>query len=89
LVSIVKNSLNGDAATTDPAVRRTLYAVAQELDEQSAHWDKRINDVARQIDANTATLSEEVGSVRRLLISLTGTVIAGIIVAIVSLATRF
>lgn len=81
--------MNGDTDSVSPAVRRTLYAMANELDEQQEQWDRRILDVDAHIDHSTAVLEREVLSVRRLLITLTSTVIAGIIVGVVNIVATF
>lgn len=86
---IVKNSLNGDSETVTPAVRRTLYAMANEIDEQSAEWDARVADVTSHIDQATTRLEKDVMSVRRLLVTLTGTVVTGIIIGVVNVIVQF
>lgn len=81
---IVRNALNGDADKVDPAVRRTLYAIANEHDEQALEWDKRVDQLTTHIDSATVALERDVSGVRRLLVTLTGTVITGIIVGVVN-----
>lgn len=88
LALIVKNSLNGEADQVAVPVRRTFYAMANELDEQSGQWDDRLAELSAKIDHAVAELSEEVDSVRRLLIGLTSTVIVGVIVGIVNVLLR-
>lgn len=89
LTLIVKNALNGDSETVDPAVRRTLYAIANEHDEQALDWDIRIGQVTQHIDDSTIRLEKDVGSVRKLLVTLTGTVVVGIIVGVVNVLLQF
>lgn len=86
LVTVVKNALNGDIDTVDVAIRRTLFAIANELDEQSDQWDARLLMLSTEIAGGVSSVREEVRSVRRLLVGLTSTVIAGIIVGIVNVA---
>jgi hypothetical protein len=85
LTLIVRNALNGDADTVDPAVRRTLYAIANEHDEQALEWDNRVAQLTAHIDEQTAKLEKDVAAVRRLLMTLTGTVVTGIIVGVVNI----
>lgn len=89
LTLIVRNALNGDADTVDPAVRRTLYAIANEHDEQALEWDKRVENLTSHIDQATITLERDVASVRKLLVTLTGTVVTGIIVGVVNVLIQF
>lgn len=86
---IVRNALNGDAEKVDPAVRRTLYAIANEHDEQATEWDTRVASLTSHIDAATVRLESDVSSVRKLLVTLTGTVITGIIVGVVNVIVQF
>ena len=81
---IVRNALNGDADTVDPAVRRTLYAIANEHDEQALEWDQRVDQLTSHFDSATLSLEGDVRGVRRLLVTLTGTVVTGIIVGVVN-----
>jgi len=64
MTQIVKVALNGDADQVDKAVRRTLYAVANEYDEQSEAF------------------LNEVRSVKKLLLTLTGSVVTGIVLVV-------
>ena len=88
LTLIVKNALNGDHEKVDPAVRRTLYAIANEHDEQALEWDGRIAEVTQHIDQATLRLEKDVSSVRKLLVTLTGTVITGIVVGVVNVLVQ-
>ena len=81
---VVKNALNGDTNEVDPAVRRTLYAIANEMDEQADQWDERIDMLSHKIDDAVVEFKSDVKSVRRLLIGLTSTVIGGIVIGIVN-----
>jgi len=64
MTQIVKVALNGDADQVDKAVRRTLYAVANEYDEQSQAF------------------LDEVRGVKKLLLTLTGSVVTGILLIV-------
>ena len=61
---IVEVALNGDAPEVDPAVRRTLYSMANEFDD------------------TVGDFRSEVKGIRKLLITLVGTVVTGILIAI-------
>jgi len=89
LTLIVRNALNGDSDTVDPAVRRTLYAIANEHDEQALEWDARVSELMSHIDQATITLERDVSSVRKLLVTLTGTVVTGIVVGVVNVLIQF
>lgn len=93
LTRIVEVALNGDAMDVDPAVRRALYALTNELDEQSVDWDRRINGLSNKIDNGFVELGQElrkevaseVRSTRRLLITLTGTFVTTIAVGLANI----
>lgn len=70
MTQIVKVALNGDADQVDKAVRRTLYAVAAEYDEQSE------------------TFLNEVRGVKKLLLTLTGSVVTGILLIVAQILLR-
>jgi len=89
LTLIVRNALNGDADKVDPAVRRALYAIANEHDEQALEWDVRVATVNQHIDNTGLRLERDVASVRKLLVTLTGTVVCGIIVGVVNVLIQF
>ena len=89
LALIVRNALNGDAEKVDPAVRRTLYAIANEHDEQALEWDERVNVVTTHIDNAVIALERDVAAVRKLLVTLTGTVVTGIVVGVVNVLIQF
>lgn len=93
---VVKNALNGDIERVDPAVRRALIAMATEADEQAVNWDTRINGLAEDIKGAVEEVKVEVVGVksevkgdvqglRRMLVGLTTSVIAGIIIGIVNI----
>jgi hypothetical protein len=89
LALVVRNALNGDSDEVPSAVRRTVYAMANELDEQSEQWDDKLEAMSQKIDSVVTDLRSDVTSVRRLLIGLTSTVIAGIVVGIVNVLLTF
>lgn len=82
LALIVKNSLNGDVEQVPNAVKRTFYALANELDEQAEDWDARIADLRGHLDERCDQLSGEVKGIRRVLILGTSAIITGIVVGI-------
>lgn len=61
---LIEVALNGDAPDVDPAVRRTLYSMANEFDD------------------TVGDFRAEVKGIRKLLLTLVGTVVTGIVVAI-------
>ena len=85
IVALVRTAVNGDEDRIEPAVRRTLYAMAGELDEQAQIADKRLNDLALNIEHAISDVRDEVRGVKRLLVTLTSAVIAGIIVGIANI----
>lgn len=84
LSQVVVTSLNGDIEEVDPAVRRTLVAIASEIDEQADGWELLIHSLDTKIDTAVDAFKDEVKSVRRLLVGLTSTVIGGVIVGILN-----
>jgi hypothetical protein len=82
LALIVKNSLNGDIEEVSNAVRRTFYALANEMDEQAEDWDVRIADMRSHLDERCDQISSEVRGIRRVLILGTSAIITGIVVGI-------
>ena len=78
MLRVVEVALNGDAQNVDPAVRRTLYALANEHDDRDAEIEKAIEELGERF-------AEEVKGVKRLLLGLTGTVVSGIMVAVANI----
>ena len=55
MTRMVEVSLNGDAGGVDPAVRRTLYTIAGEMDEQSEMIAREVAGVRRLLLTMTGT----------------------------------
>jgi len=53
---IVKTSLNGDADQVDPAVRRTLYAISDEMDDWRTEMLKEVQSVRKLLIGLTGTV---------------------------------
>jgi len=53
---IVKRSFNGDAQQVDPAVHRTMYAMADELDDWRTEMLGEVRGVKRGVYALTSTV---------------------------------
>ena len=53
---IVTTSLNGDANDVDPAVRRTMYAMSDELDDWRADMLDEVRGVKRLLMGLTGTV---------------------------------
>jgi len=100
LTRVVEVALNGDADRVEPAVRRALYSMTAELDEQSRDWDARIIDLGIKMDAAVEEIkvgirdefkkemdrqADEVKGVKRLLLGLTGTAVVGILTGVANL----
>jgi hypothetical protein len=53
---VVRVALNGDADKVDPAVRRTLNAMAAQQDEHNADMLKEVRGVRRMLTGLTGTV---------------------------------
>lgn len=79
-------ALNGDAPNVDPAVRRALTSLAQQLDEYHIAIEDKLTEFKEELTADLGTAIErqeqEVKGVRRLLIGLTSSFIGAMLVGI-------
>lgn len=78
LSRVVEVSLNGDAPTVDPAVRRTLYSVADAVDESTRQTREDMNEALLAVRSDYKQM-------RRLLIGTTTTVLGGVLVGIANI----
>ena len=56
MAQIVKRSFNGDADAVQPAVHRTMYAMADELDDWHVEMLAEVRGVKRGVYALTSTV---------------------------------
>lgn len=56
MAQIVKRSFNGDAAQVDPAVHRTMYAMADELDDWRTDMLKEVRGVKKAVFGLTGSV---------------------------------
>ena len=93
LAKVVELALNGDAPNVDPAVRRALYSLAAQIDEQQRLEQARHDELRETIRQETAEIKEdisgelsqnrsEVEKVRRLLLGLTTSFIGAMLIGV-------
>lgn len=56
MAQIVKRSFNGDAESVDPAVHRTLYAVADEMDDWRTEMMREVKGVRKLLAGLTGSV---------------------------------
>lgn len=56
MAQIVKRSFNGDAGQVDPAVHRTMYAMADELDDWRTDMLKEVRGVKKAVFGLTGSV---------------------------------
>ena len=56
MAQIVKRSFNGDAEKVDPAVHRTMYAIADEMDDWRDEMLNEVRGVRRLLMGLTGTV---------------------------------
>ena len=56
MAQIVKRSFNGDADKVDPAVHRTLYAVADEMDDWRGDMLREVKGVRKMLMGLTGSV---------------------------------
>ena len=78
LSRVVEVALNGDAPNVDPAVRRTLYSVADAVDDSHRIIREDMNEAIQVVRSDYK-------SMRRLLVGTATTVIAGVLVGVVNI----
>ena len=82
---VVEVALNGDAPQVDPAVRRTLYSMADALDQQNIDNQNNLKDEVEKLNVKISSLDTGVKSLRRLLIGTTSTVLGGVVIGIINI----
>jgi len=81
----VKDALNGDYDSVDPALRRGLFAIAQELDEHAVMSETAHIEIMEELDARATRIEKSLKNVQALLITTTMTFFAALITGIVGM----
>ena len=78
LSRVVEVALNGDAPQVDPAVRRTLYSLADSIDDSNRQLREEFQDGLKE-------LREDNKSLKHLLYGTAATVISGVVATVLSI----
>lgn len=81
----VKDALNGDYEQVDPAVRRGLFAIAQELDEHAEASAARHDEILVELDTRATRIEKSLSRVQALLITATLTFFTTLVTGVVGM----
>lgn len=85
LSRVIEVALNGDAPNVDPAVRRALYAMGDELDEQAEAYAAALQSEVEKMTLAINVMGHDMRGVRRLVLGTTATVLGGVVVGIANI----